>query len=80
VAGPSLVIAPDEQCPMPDRMIRIDLLSLRKLHPQQPWDYHLLDYVPDHVLVGGVATADIRPFEVIDRPKCVMRDIGSFES
>jgi len=77
---PHWIITPDGRGLMPDRMIRIDLLSLRKLQPREPWDYHLLDYVPDDVLVGRLATDDGRPFEVIDRPGHVTRDIGSFDS
>jgi hypothetical protein len=72
--------ASDRQCLMPARMIRIDLLSLRKLHPRLPWDYHLLDHVPDDVLGGAVAANDCGPFEIIDRPKNVVREIGSFDS
>ena len=60
---------------MPDRIIRIDVLSLRKLEPPQPWDYHLLDCVPNSVLNGPLTVSDARQFVVIDRPKHIIQNI-----
>ena len=77
---PHWIVTPDGQCLMPDRMIRIDLLSLRKLQPRDPWDYHLLDCVPDQVLIGPLAAGESSSFEIIDRPRHIMREIGSFDS
>lgn len=76
---PHWIITSDGQSLMPDRMIRIDLLSLRKLQPRGPWDYHLLDYIPDDVLSGPHVAANGKPFEVIDRPGHVTRDIARFD-
>lgn len=59
---------------MPDRIIRIDVLSLRKLEPPQPWEYHLLDCVPNRVLDGPLAARDASQFVVIDRPKDIIRN------
>jgi hypothetical protein len=60
---------------MPDRIIRIDVLSLRKLEPPQPWEYHLLDCVPNSVLDGPLAVSDASQFVVIDRPKHIIRNL-----
>ena len=57
------------------RIIRIDVLSLRKLEPPQPWEYHLLDCVPNSVLDGPLAVNDARQFVVIDRPKHIIRNL-----
>jgi hypothetical protein len=73
---PHWVSSSRPQCLMPDRMVRIDLLSLRKLNSRLPWDYHLLDRVPDDVLVGSTSS-ESGSFEIIDRPKDVVREIGS---
>jgi hypothetical protein len=59
----------------PDRIIRIDVLSLRKLKPPHPWEYHLLDCVPNRVLDGSLAARDARQFVVIDRPKDIIRTL-----
>lgn len=59
----------------PDRVIRIDVLSLKKLEPPQPWDYHLLDCVPNSVLYGPLTASDACQFVVIDRPKHIIRNI-----
>jgi len=64
----------------PDRIIRIDVLSLRKLEPPQPWDYHLLDCVPNNVLDGPLAVSDAGQFLVIGRPQHIVRNICSESS
>jgi hypothetical protein len=76
---PQWIASPDGRCLVPDRIVRIDRLSLRALQ-QQPWDYHLLDHVPNDVLFGARAVVGASPFEVIDRPADVTRDIDSFDS
>ena len=67
---------PDGQFVTPDRIIRIDGLSLKKLSPPQPWEYHLLDLVPNGVLDGSVPTGDAGRFVIIDRPRQIVRDIS----
>jgi hypothetical protein len=67
--------APDKHRLMPGRMIRTDRVSLRKSHSRLPWDYNPLDYVSDDVLVGAVVTTKSGPFELLDQPKDVMRDM-----
>jgi hypothetical protein len=71
---PNWVPARRPECLMPARMVRIDRLSLRKLHAQLPWDYHLLDRVPDDVLIGSTDPED-GAFEIIERPQDVVREI-----
>src|SRR5258707_14801233 len=58
---------------MPDRIIRIDVLSLRKPEPPQPWEYHLLDCVPNSVLDGPLGVKDGRQFGGIGPPKTLNR-------
>jgi hypothetical protein len=60
---------------MPDRIIRIGVLSLRKLEPPQPWEYHLLDCIPNSVLDGSLTVSDASQFVVIDRPKHIIRNL-----
>lgn len=74
---PHWIATTDGRSFTPDRMIRIDMLSLRKLDPPQPWNYHLLDCVPDDVLVGPLSLTDTAPFEVVERPKHIVRDISA---
>lgn len=75
---PHWVVAPDGRGLAPDRIIRIDRLALRKLGPPQPWDYHLLDRIPYSVLDGALTAGEAAPFEIIDRPKHIVRDIGIY--
>jgi hypothetical protein len=72
---PHWIATGDGQCLTPDRITRIDGLSLRKLEPPQPWEYHLLDCVPSSVLDGPLAVSDASSFVVIDRPQHIIRNI-----
>src|ERR1700722_5708282 len=72
---PHWIATGDGLCLTPDRIIRSDVLSLRKLELPQPWDYHLLDCVPKSVLDGAIAVSDASQFAVIDRPKHIVRNI-----
>ncbi len=72
---PHWIATGDGLCLTSDRIIRIDVLSLRKLKPPQPWEYHLLDCVPNSVLDGPLAVSDASQFVVIDRPKHIIRNI-----
>lgn len=49
---PHWIAAGDGSSLTPDRIIRIDVPSLRKLELPRPWDYHLLDCIPNNVLDG----------------------------
>ena len=60
----------------PDSIIRIDVLTLKKLDPPQPWEYHLLDRMPDGVLDGPIPASDAKRFVVIDRPRDIVRDLS----
>src|ERR1700737_25654 len=72
---PPWVATGDRPWLTPDRIIRIDVLSLRKLKPPQPWDSHLLDCVPNSVVNGPLTVSDARQFMVIDRPKHIIQNI-----
>jgi hypothetical protein len=72
---PRWIATGDGLGPMPDRIMRIDVLSLRKLEPPQPWEYHLLDCVPNSVLDGPLAVSDASQFVVIDRPKHIIGNL-----
>jgi hypothetical protein len=64
----------------PDRMIRIDALSSRKYKALRPWDYHLLDCIPNSVLDGPAAVGGASEFVVIGRPHHIVRNICSESS
>jgi len=56
---PHWIATGDGLCLTPDRIIRSDVLSLRKLEPPQHWDYHLLDCLPNSVLDEPIAVSDV---------------------
>src|ERR1700676_3088780 len=72
---PHWIVTGDRPCLTPDRIVRIDVLSLRKRKPPQPRDYHLLDCVPNSLLNGPLTVSDARQFVVIDRPKHIIQNI-----